>query len=310
MHQSITSNVLLALSCFFTLALSTNYYVATTGSDTNAGTSSAPFLTLAKAQLAVRAELPTQALDIYIYVANGTYQLAAPLNLTAIDSGQNGYKVIWMAQGSSVNLSGGSVKIHSLSRSLVTDASPITCSTQLTHWTVYNSTSGVYRASAPANSKSRHLYANNIHAQRARSTLTRSWLNATSTGYTIADSAASYLLTLPGIEHGEIRAINSFTDRYIPVDSVSNGSIIMKQPAWQNNIIGYDTVTAPAADEGFFIENVLSLLDSPNEFYLNSTTATVYYKPPSGVNIASMSIVLPRLEQLVVFSGTLGRIAI
>ena len=84
----------------------------------------------------------------------------------------------------------------------------------------------------------------------------------------------------------------------------------MQQPAFQNNIIGYDTITDPAADERLYIENVLSLLDSENEFYLNSTTSTVYYKPGTGVDVATMYIVLPRLEQLVVFSGTLGNLSL
>lgn len=185
----------------------------------------------------------------------------------------------------------------------------MTVSNQITNWTMYNKTAGIYQATVPKNSISRHLYANQVHAQRARATLTRSWLSATNSGYLVVNSAANYLLSLPGIEHGEIRGINSFTDRYIPVDSISDGVIVMKQPAYQNNIIGYDTITAPAADEGFYIENVLALLDEPNEFYLNSSTNTVYYIPPVGLDPNDMYIVLPKNEQVLVFSGTLGALS-
>ena len=109
MVQSTTLKVLLTVFGHSMLVLGANYYVSTTGSDSSAGTSAAAFLTLARAQVAVRLELASQTSDIYVYVADGTYELSSPLNLTAADSGQNDYKVIWQAQGSSVNLSGGFV---------------------------------------------------------------------------------------------------------------------------------------------------------------------------------------------------------
>ncbi|KIM99403.1 hypothetical protein OIDMADRAFT_127477 [Oidiodendron maius Zn] len=277
-------NLLHALCFSACLAHSFEYYVSTIGSDGNTGTAAAPFRTLSRAQNEVRGKLPSQTSNIYVYVEDGVYELDSPLNLTARDSGQNGFKVIWQAKGTLVNVSGGN---------------------QITNWTMYNKTAGIYQATVPKNSISRHLYANQVHAQRARATLTRSWLSATTSGYLVVNSAANYLLSLPGIEHGEIRGINSFTDRYIPVDSVSDGVILMKQPAYQNNIIGYDTITVPAADEGFYIENVLALLDEPNEFYLNSSTNTVYYIPPVGLDPNDMYIVLPKNEQVLVFSGTL-----
>lgn len=99
--------------------------------------------------------------------------------------------------------------------------------------------------------------------------------------------------------------MNSFTDRYIPIDAVgTNNTLVMAQPAFQNNIIGYDTMIHPDVDHGFFIENVLALLDEANEYYLNSSTGQIYYKPPNGTSINSMHLVLARLEQLLVVSGT------
>lgn len=52
------------------------------------------------------------------------------------------------------------------------------------------------------------------------------------------------------------------------------------------------------------MENVLAFLDEPNEYYLNSTTGTIYYMPPTGVDPNQQYLVLPRLEQLLVVSGS------
>jgi hypothetical protein len=81
----------------------------------------------------------------------------------------------------------------------------------------------------------------------------------------------------------------------------------MKQPAWNNNGIGYDTISRPDVSHGFFVENALALLDEENEWYLNTTSETVYYKPPNGTDIRSMYLVLGRLEQLLVVGGTYDR---
>ena len=102
-------SVLHALCFSACLAHGFEYYVSTIGSDGNTGTATAPFRTLSRAQNEVRGILPSQTSNIYVYVEDGVYELDSPLNLTARDSGQNGFKVIWQAKGAFVNVSGGFV---------------------------------------------------------------------------------------------------------------------------------------------------------------------------------------------------------
>jgi hypothetical protein len=94
-------------------------------------------------------------------------------------------------------------------------------------------------------------------------------------GYQVFNDQAQFLLTTPGIEHGEVRGINSFTDRYVPIDSIGpNNTLIMAQPAWQNNIIEYDTIIFPFADNGFFTMYWPSLMKPTN---IISTPQRVHY---------------------------------
>jgi hypothetical protein len=175
----------------------------------------------------------------------------------------------------------------------------------ITNWTVHDNQTGVWTASTPIGVESRHLYANQIHAQRARQEFNRTWILNVTDAYQIVNDSAEFLLSLEGIEHGDFRGIGSFTDRSIPITGLgANKTVTVAQPALANNIIGYDTITDPFFDNGFFIENVLSLLDEPNEYYLNSSIGQVYYIPPAGVSPNDMYMVLPKLEQLLVLAGT------
>ncbi|KAK1971352.1 hypothetical protein LY78DRAFT_666087 [Colletotrichum sublineola] len=75
-------------------------------------------------------------------------------------------------------------------------------------------------------------------------------------------------------------------------------------PSFHLNNIGYDSNIEPYGDWGFYIENTLAFLDEENEFFLNSKKGRLYYKPAPGKNIYMMYMVLGKLEQLIVLSGT------
>jgi hypothetical protein len=119
------------------------------------------------------------------------------------------------------------------------------------------------------------------------------------------DEQADFLLTMEGLDQAEIHGLGSFTTRFSPIShAADNKTLVMKQPAWNNNGIGYDTISRPDVSHGFFVENALTLLDEENEWFLNTTSEIVYYKPPNGTDIRSMYLVLGRLEQLLVVGGT------
>jgi hypothetical protein len=100
------------MKAFCLLAAASNAAAAPTiyvdcahGNDSGSGSSSAPFLTLSRAQTAVRAALPAPPPGVTVYLqgdctardAAGGFSNASQLLLTAADSGQPGAPVTWTA---------------------------------------------------------------------------------------------------------------------------------------------------------------------------------------------------------------------
>jgi hypothetical protein len=56
-------------------------------------------------------------------------------------------------------------------------------------------------------------------------------------------------------------------------------------------------------NQAYHFENALELLDTPGEFYLNTTTNEVFYKPRTDENLATATVIAPRLETLVSIDG-------
>jgi hypothetical protein len=104
------------------------YFVSTTGSDSNDGTKAAPFVTLEKAKAVVRAKIAggIPAGGIAVWLRGGVYERNATLELTAADSGTSAANSVdWRAYpGEEARLVGGK-RISASGFSLVTSASPV-----------------------------------------------------------------------------------------------------------------------------------------------------------------------------------------
>lgn len=53
-----------------------------------------------------------------------------------------------------------------------------------------------------------------------------------------------------------------------------------------------------------FVENIFEELDAPGEWFHNTKTGTLYYFPPTGVDLKTAAVEVARLRHLVEFSGT------
>lgn len=259
-------------------------HVATDGDDAGAGTADAPFRTLGRAQAAVRAVNATH--DVTVRVKGGDYPLAQPLMFAARDGGQNGFTVTWQAAGDARPvLSGGGA---------------------VTGWSPHDRERGIYVADVPKGIVARQLWVNGRQARRARSEVKRAEATFTEQGITLGGAAARLLPGLARERHLEIEATGFFTHRYSPVEAISGASLTMRQPAWNNNLWGYDTVEKPyhPQEAHLYLSNGLSLLDEENEWYLDPEAGRIYFKPPDGVDMATADARLPRLPALVSIAGT------
>ncbi|MFC4592266.1 RICIN domain-containing protein [Sphaerisporangium corydalis] len=263
-------------------AATTTLYASPSGSGTSCSADQPCSVT--DAQTAVRSRVGGMSGDIVVELADGVYRLSSPLRLTAADSGTNGYQVIWRAAASAHPVISGARAV--------------------TGWTLADSGKNIWRAGVGTGIDTRQLYVNGAIATRARTSVNRSDFTASSTGMRFTNSALSYLNNLAGQNRVEMESVGSFTDRYVPVQSISGNLITMQQPAWNNNNFGYDTFASPHRAGPLYLENAYEFLDSAGEWYINPGTGVLYYIPASGQNMSNVSVELPVLQSLVDIGGT------
>ncbi|WP_060892170.1 RICIN domain-containing protein [Streptomyces europaeiscabiei] len=255
-------------------------------SGTGTDCSSAQPCSLTAAQAAVRSLNDAMSDDIVVQLADGVYRLAQPWRLTAEDSGSGGHTVVWRAAPSA--------------RPVITGARAVT------DWSVADAARNIWRADVPEGLDARQLHVDGAVATRARTQVNRADFTASSAGMTFSGGALSYLNNLADQSRIEVESVNSFTDRYSPVQSISANFITMQQPAWNNNNFGYDTLMRPHRAGPFYLSNAYEFLDSPGEWYLNPTAGALYYIPLAGQNMSTVSVELPTLQSLVNVGGTYG----
>ncbi|CAL9437388.1 hypothetical protein SUDANB95_02160 [Actinosynnema sp. ALI-1.44] len=263
-------------------AATTTLYASPTGTGTDCSQTQPCSLTAA--QTAVRAQVPTMSGDIVVQLADGVYRLSQPLRLTDADSGRNGYRVVWQAAPSA--------------RPTLTGARAVT------GWTQVDAGRNIWRASVPTGLDSRQLYVDGAIATRARAQVNRSDFSFATNGMRFSNTALNHLNNLADQGRVEVESVNSFTDRYSPVQSISGNFLTMKQPAWNNNTFGYDTLTSPHRAGPFHLANAYEFLDSPGEWYVRPSAGHLFYIPRAGQDVNAAKVELPTLQSLVQVGGT------
>ena len=264
-----------------------NLYVAppapgmTTAAAAETGSAQQPFTSVAEA--AQSAHRLSASSDVAVHLAAGKYQLTQPLTFTEANAGQNGHTISYAGAAGQATVMSGSA--------------------QVTGWTLQNQSSNIWVANVGTGVNSRQLYVNGAEAPRAAISVPRSDFTFTSTGLTIDSSSLSYLDGLTDQSQIEVESVDSFTDRYAPVASISGNTITMQQPAWANNNWGYDVMAQPFEGGTMYLENNYSFLQA-GQWYLDSPTGQLYYEAASGQNPNNLDIELPKTQTLVQVSGS------
>ncbi len=258
-------------------------YVSPSGDDTADGSAAHPFKTLPRAQKAVRAA--NAGGDVTVILADGVYPLTAPLIFTQADGGQKGFSVVWKAAPQARPVLSGGVGV--------------------TGWKVHDAAKHIYVADVPKGTDSRQLWVNDKLAERAQIEISRDTVTFTETGMVLKDASLN-LAALPDQHRIEVESQGFFTSRFSPVEKITGNTITMQQPAWSNNIWGYDSIPYPFHPElsHLLLQNSLAFLTKANQWYIDPAAGKLYYKPADGADMRTAKVVLPRLEVLVSAAGT------
>ena len=137
-------------------------------------------------------------------------------------------------------------------------------------------------------------------------------MNMQTNGWSFTNSSLNFLNSLQQPGRADLHAIGSWTDRYSPIQSVSNGTVTMVQPAWEGNTWGWDVIKCPTGasmcngpyrNGPIYAENDYSLLDQAGEWYQDTTAGALYYIPLSGQDMSTVNVELPQLQLLLAVGG-------
>jgi hypothetical protein len=259
--------------------------VSPSGDDSGAGTKERPFRTLRRAQQAVREV--NVGHDVTVELGDGVYRLSEPLIFTASDGGRNGHHVSWTAaEGAKPVLSGASA---------------------VTGWKLFDKEKQIWVADVPAGVDARELWVDDALARPASIEVPRADVEFTRRGIVFKDAKYDSIAKLSDANRLEIEATGFFTDRFSPVEKAAGRTLVMKQPAWDNNIWGYDSMSNPYHPEfaHLYLRHSLEFLSQPGQWYLDSAKGKLYLRPRAGVDLNRVDVELPRLTVLVAVGNSL-----
>lgn len=279
-------------------ANTTYLYVSTFGNDTNPGSLQQPFKTLDRAKEEVAKLNKRMDGDLVVYLRKGTYNLTNPLEFSREDAGSNGHSVIYKAyQGEKVIISGG---------------------TAITGWTKHEE--GIWKAPAQG-LDFRQIYVNNQQSIRARH-----------------PNLNQDFLRLSYWDLGEKKALLPYANvRKLKNQKQLDNIEMIVQMVWANQILRLRDIDLSSADTSFLdgaysfaklsfqeegdiifardwppkqpnqpfhLENAYSFLDTPGEWFLNKKEDILYYMPTDPVDMATVEVIVPVADQLIIAKGT------
>ncbi|MCS7049025.1 MAG: right-handed parallel beta-helix repeat-containing protein [Verrucomicrobiae bacterium] len=247
------------------------FFVAFTGRDTNPGTATQPFATVARAQQAARRAGP----DARIVLRSGTYFLNDTLRFDARDSGHT-YEA---APGETVVLSGGQ---------------------RVTGW---RKAGDIWEAPLRRDTPIRDLYVNGRRAMRARSPNTGF--------HTGLQSADGITITFPpgllaqwsNLDDVELVTIVEWTTAHMPlrgatVDLEKNQIRFPRVALTFFDMDWAGHIRANAPHFMYHFENAPEMLDADGEWYFDRTRGAIRYRGPQPTEA-----IATRLEQLLTVDG-------
>ncbi|MBN2312130.1 MAG: right-handed parallel beta-helix repeat-containing protein [Candidatus Hydrogenedentes bacterium] len=265
-----------------------DFYVAPDGSDGNAGTYEAPFISVAQAQRAVRARVAAGLdKDVRVLIRGGVYRLQEPLAFGPEDSGSEAHGITYAAYpGEEVILSGGR---------------PITGWQKADgdKWTVE-------LAEVKAGAWGfRELFADGRRLPRGRYPNAPDPMRVQS----VSEDVKQVVLDgVPGLDNlagrdAELVMFQNWSISRVAIVSSEGATVHLNNPmGW----IGHGAATTASPGKPVYVENAVEFVDQPGEWYLDRASGVLTYQGGAGEDPNTRTFVAPVATHLVIVAGRAG----
>ena len=307
LNKCLNTLLILLFLCVECAYSATEIWVSENGKDTNIGNKENPLATLnmalRKARNMRRLNDPSIKDGIHIILMDGTYFLDEPVFIRSEDSGTKESPTIIQSQSGAKPILSGGLEISGW---------------QPTQTSINGVEAGkIWVTDAPKKAGSlleyRQLWINEKKGVRAKSTsgtkMERilSWDKKSETCWIpYKDKSIKFE---PGMEMFIIQwwAIANLRIKDIEVQKDS-AKVYFEQP--ESRIQSEHPWPAPwisknNGNSAFYLNNAMSLLNEPGEWYVDKQNAKIYYYPREGENIATIKVMAPVLENLLEIKGTI-----
>lgn len=274
--NSIISAVL-SVMCLWSVRgyAQTNLYVSTTGNDINPGTKSKSFASINRALRTARAVRGA----VFIRLYGGTYYLSNPIVFTAADSRKDNEPLTLTSVDRQTAIISGGTPLNGL------------------NWKVYKN--GIWQTTIARDIVFDALLVNGKLQRMARypnyDPLAQI-LGGTATDAVSKERAARWHSPAGGYVH----ALHSskWGDVHYMITGKDSGGLPTLEGGWQNN-------RPMGMHERYrYVENIFEELDTVNEWYYNKQSKTLYYFPPTGLDLNTAKFEAPQISMLFEFRGT------
>ncbi len=316
------------------------FFVSTTGNDNNDGSYEHPYLTIARAQQAVRGINTAMTGDVYVFIAPGNYYIHDSLKFDERDSGFNGHQVFYRSLGApgSVHLIGGDPVTGGWVQTTASDVGGTGYLSELP-----SSTEGkVYKVQLdPSKYNFNQLYIgslgdigfdkatmarfpNKVNDPRFQAWNGEYLLSTNGSnkdmGYKASDLTPEHKKALQDAQasgRSEIAQLfvfdcggYAFESNTLPINRIDTTNSKLYSPYDSKHPEMYITKYNINANARYFLQGNISFLDSPGEYYYDKQTGWLYYYPTDADNIANvadmnnLNIVVPTTKEIIRLEGT------
>ena len=274
-----------------------NFYVSSTGNDTNDGfTPSTAFATLEKSRQAVLQAKSARSnfTSINVFVKGGTYQLSESVVFKPEDSGTEKMQITYQAMpGEKVMISGGK---------------------RITGWKKWKN--GIWQTTIPEVKEGKwyfqQIWVNGKTRLRARTPNegffrvtgfpegTPERYNSRTKSFEFKEGDISPKWT--NLKDVVVIVYHYWTDSHMPVESIDDVKNVVTFQCTDPKQFS-DSFSSPWRGARYIVENVFEALDKPGEWYMNVQKGILYYMPFPDEDMNTIEVIAPVAAEFMKFAG-------